>query len=40
MTHPGYTYTIQSMDTLSENTWIDIIQKQSDWRWHTDESHY
>ena len=26
MTHPGYTYTIQSMNSLSENTWIDTTQ--------------
>ena len=26
MTHPGYSYTIQSMNSLSENTWIDTTQ--------------
>ncbi len=26
MTHPGYTYTIQSMNSLSENTWNDTTQ--------------
>ena len=26
ITHPGYTFTIQSMDSLSENTWIDTTQ--------------
>ena len=26
MTHPGYTYTIQSMDSLSEDTWNDTTQ--------------
>lgn len=26
MTHPGYSYTIQSMNSLSENTWNDTTQ--------------
>ena len=26
MTHPGYTYSIQSMNSLSENTWINTTQ--------------
>ena len=26
LTHPGYTYTIQSMNSLSDNTWNDTTQ--------------